>query len=439
MMQLHFEGDIPFYWTAFFHWCAYALYVSLLPKRMKTLPTVLILILFLPVQIALYSVIAPLRGMPFNIGMTLFAVWTLLPFVILCKSPFLHDIYTCARAFIFGGFSVSLAWQLYRYYSIRVTALRQIQWELVFMLGIEAVLVALTALIERMRSKEVQEMRIPVHAVIEAVVIAFAIYILSSISYTALDTPFSAETEEQVFMLRTLIYLAGFALMLALHMYQCNTYALGERDAMQRILDQQYTNYRIRQESIALVNQKYHDLKHQIAVLRREAGAGQRLEYLDRMEREISMFEAENKTGNEVLDTILTGKHIYCHDHGITMTVVADGHALDFMDIMDLSALFGNALDNAIEAAEQVDDPEQRLILLSVSRQKQFLRIVVKNRYNAAPLQDGVLPETTKRDKRYHGYGLKSIRSTVEKYGGSVTMHGADGWFELGILIPLAG
>ena len=69
---------------------------------------------------------------------------------------------------------------------------------------------------------------------------------------------------------------------------------------------------------------------------------------------------------------------------------------------------------------------------------KQFLRIFAKNRYNAAPLEEGMLPETTKRDKRFHGYGWKSIRSTVEKYGGSVTMHGADGWFELGILIPLA-
>ncbi len=47
------------------------------------------------------------------------------------------------------------------------------------------------------------------------------------------------------------------------------------------------------------------------------------------------------------------------------------------------------------------------------------------------------LPQTTKRDKRYHGYGLKSMQATVEKYGGSFSINGADGWFDLDILIPL--
>ena len=99
--------------------------------------------------------------------------------------------------------------------------------------------------------------------------------------------------------------------------------------------------------------------------------------------------------------------------------------------------LVGYAIDNAIEAVVQVKDPEQRLILLSVSRQKGFLSIRIKNRYEAGPYIDGILPETTKPDKRYHGYGLKSIRSTVEKYGGTISITGEDGWFGLDILIPL--
>ena len=80
-------------------------------------------------------------------------------------------------------------------------------------------------------------------------------------------------------------------------------------------------------------------------------------------------------------------------------------------------------------------DPEQRLIVLSVSQQKGFVKMQVRNRYQSGETITS-LPATTKRDKRYHGYGLKSIRSTVEKYGGSVAVHGEDGWFELGVLIP---
>ena len=367
MTQLHFEADIPYVWTAQLHWLSSMLFVALLPKRMKRLPTVLIALLLLPVQVALYSVIGPLRGMAFNLGMSLFAVWTLLPLIVLTDVPLRTQIYCCARAFIVGGFTASFSWQIYRFYSLRTPALAARGWEVALMLLVGLTVITLTGVLENRHRTELREMPMPWSRVAETVMIALFIYILSSLSYTALDTPFSAETESQVFMTRTIIYFAGLAILYALHLHLCETYARSERDALKSILERQYENYRIRQESISLVNQKYHDLKHQIALLRSEIGADQKLDCLDQVESEIRSYEAQNKTGNEVLDAILTGKSLYCAEHGITMTAVADGHALDFMSVMDLSALFGNALDNAIEAAEQVPDPEQRLIVLSVS------------------------------------------------------------------------
>ena len=115
MTQLHFEADIPYVWTAQLHWLSSMLFVTLLPKRMKRLPTVLIALLLLPVQVALYSVIGPLRGMAFNLGMSLFAVWTLLPLIVLTDVPLRTQIYCCARAFIVGGFTASFSWQIYRF------------------------------------------------------------------------------------------------------------------------------------------------------------------------------------------------------------------------------------------------------------------------------------------------------------------------------------
>ena len=103
----------------------------------------------------------------------------------------------------------------------------------------------------------------------------------------------------------------------------------------------------------------------------------------------------------------------------------------------DISVLFGNALDNAIEAVSQIPDPEQRLIHLTVSQHLGFLRIQVENRYTGRLRMLNGLPLTTKADNRFHGYGVKSIQATVEKYGGSVTFRGEDGWFELRVLIPV--
>ena len=106
------------------------------------------------------------------------------------------------------------------------------------------------------------------------------------------------------------------------------------------------------------------------------------------------------------------------------------------MDIVDVSVLFGNALDNAIEAVSRIPEPEQRLIDLSVSRQRGFVWIRVLNRFTGKLRMRNGMPVTTKTDARSHGYGVKSIVATAEKYGGSVTMEARDGRFELRILLP---
>ena len=115
---------------------------------------------------------------------------------------------------------------------------------------------------------------------------------------------------------------------------------------------------------------------------------------------------------------------------------MADGAKLDFLKPTDLSILIGNALDNAIESVEKISDPDKRLIHVSVNRQKCFLRIRVENCYEGDIRFVGGLP-STRKDARYHGYGMKSIRSVVEKYNGSMTVKAEDGWFELRLLFPV--
>ena len=70
-------------------------------------------------------------------------------------------------------------------------------------------------------------------------------------------------------------------------------------------------------------------------------------------------------------------------------------------------------------------------------RQKSFLRIRVENCCEGEVLFADGLPVTGK-DARYHGYGMKSIRSIVEKYNGSMAVKVENGWFELRILLPIS-
>ncbi|MBR0063130.1 MAG: sensor histidine kinase [Oscillospiraceae bacterium] len=430
--------NVPGFWTSVFHWIGYMLFISILPKRLKAWQTWLASAAFLAIQTALYiAFVADRSGVYFNVTNTLFALTTLIPFVLFCEIGIADAVYYCARAFILAAFGVSIAWQFYALYVSPVALMSGFAGECAFMIVTAAVVFLAAYLAERGHAREDAEMSIKPATAITTVLLAVSVYVLSSLSYMSSDAPFTSNRDAEIFALRSLVYFGGTAMLFALHFQLCDDYSRRERNALQNVLNTQYANFRANQESINIVNQKYHDLKHQIALLRSSIGDDKKLEYLDEVEREIGAFEAQNKTGNEILDTILTGKSLYCHEHGITLTCVADGKLLDFLSVMDMSAIFGNALDNAIESVEKLPDPAQRLIHVTLSRQKGFASIIVRNRYGEEPHFSGALPVTSKGDRENHGYGLRSIVATAEKHGGTATVGVKDGWFSLNVLLPI--
>ena len=225
--------------------------------------------------------------------------------------------------------------------------------------------------------------------------------------------------------------------MLAYHLQRCEDHVKTELDAIQNILRTQYSQYRQSQESIDIINHKYHDLKHQIAILRQEKNPDKKEAYLDEMEQGIKDYESMFKTGNGVLDTLLTGVSLKCARRDITFTCVADGTLLNQIYVMDLCTIFGNALDNAMEHVIQIEDIEKRLIHVSVSKMAEFVLIRIENYLQDEIKFDGELPRTTKGDKAYHGFGLKSIKYSVEKYHGTMEVKTENHWFTINILIPL--
>ena len=131
-----------------------------------------------------------------------------------------------------------------------------------------------------------------------------------------------------------------------LHAYQSRIseyIAEKELSAMNVILKSQYEQYRNYQDSLDLIQMKYHDLKHQITALRAESDEEKRKKWIDAMEEEVSAFENMSKTGNQVLDTILAAKIFHCRKNYIQITCVADGKLLDFIHVTDLCSIFGNA------------------------------------------------------------------------------------------------
>ena len=155
------------------------------------------------------------------------------------------------------------------------------------------------------------------------------------------------------------------------------------------------------------------------------------------MEDSIKIYESIVKSGNEVLDTILTEKSLYCKERGITVSCVADGSQMGFINTIDLYAILGNALDNAIEAVEKFKHEEKRQIDVLIYRQQQFLVMNIINPTKEKLVYEENLPRTTKADRYHHGFGLKSIQYMVKKYDGFLNISEEDGCFSLKILIPI--
>lgn len=182
------------------------------------------------------------------------------------------------------------------------------------------------------------------------------------------------------------------------------------------------------------INIKCHDIRHQIAALG-EQGYRRQLQELDGL---VNIYDTTAHSGNAALDVMLSNKGLACLNKGITLNCIADGRQLNFMADEDVYALFGNILDNAIDAAERMQDEERRLISLTVHQHAGCLIINAENFFDGEiQLEDG-LPITNKENKDYHGFGMQSIRKLTERYGGSIRVSVMDKIFCLSIMLPIA-
>ena len=425
--------DIPRLYTALAEWCACLICLLPLWGRLRGWRFGLTAAGALAVQAAFLCLTGGLP-LPFWIPCMAAAVGLMFLFLWLCggRAP-LDAGYLCVQAFVLAELAASLEWQLHCF------LWPDGAWSFpgfLVLAGVYGGVFLLMGWLMRRHLTLDQQLRITGREMGSAVIIGVAVFAVSNLSFVSAHTPFSGRYSMEIFNVRTLVDLGGVAVLFA-HLLQCGELRVRrELEAVQNVLQNQYLQYQQSRESIELINRKYHDLKHQIAVLRAEPDAARRSAFLDEMEADIRQYEAQNKTGNPVLDTVLTSKSLYCARNSITFTCVADGSLLDFMDVMDLCTVVGNALDNAIECEEKIPQPEKRLIHMTLSAQKGFVLLRVENYCEEEPVFEDGLPASTKDDPRFHGYGLKSIRYVARKYGGTATVGVRDSWFELKVLLP---
>lgn len=210
-----------------------------------------------------------------------------------------------------------------------------------------------------------------------------------------------------------------------------------EIEAMDYILQQQKLQYEITSETIGNINRKCHDLKYQIRTLRHITDEKEKENFFDELEKDIIIYDTVIKTGNQAVDVVLMEKGMFCKEHNIQWTCMADGFQLKFIKNEDIYTIFGNALDNAINAVMELENLDKRIISLKMIRQNEILIIQIQNYFHQQLNFNGGIPVTTKNDRNLHGYGLKSIKYTAEKYDGTITINTENDIFTLQILLPI--
>ena len=155
------------------------------------------------------------------------------------------------------------------------------------------------------------------------------------------------------------------------------------------------------------------------------------LAYIEKISGNLPDAPAFTDTNNPTLNAILDLKRMICQKENINLKCYIQKDLAPFDDTA-FSTVFGNIMDNAIEAEK--NEP-QKEIRLSLESKGAYLHITVQNRIQFPVLVNGELPDTTKRDKRNHGLGMYSVMETVAQNNGAINIYEKDGWLIVDILM----
>ena len=209
----------------------------------------------------------------------------------------------------------------------------------------------------------------------------------------------------------------------SLVMSMTNESLKNELNTIQLLWEKDKNVYRIKKEKMDSVAIMCHDLKHRLQSLRL---IDEDKDEIEKIEKELIMYSGVYKTGNEVMDIILSETEMYCKEHKIDFVCIVDGSLLSFISENDLYSLFDNILHNAIEATEKIVDQEERFIYLSCKKINNLIHVFVENSFHGEEKivfnEDG-LPVSMKKNSQIHGYGMKSIKLITETYGGNLNIN----------------
>lgn len=137
----------------------------------------------------------------------------------------------------------------------------------------------------------------------------------------------------------------------------------------------------------------------------------------EKINQKIEDVQTLIQTGNSYVDSMINTKITLARSEKVDVkcTILSK---MEGIDDLEFCSVFGNLMDNAIEAERKVT--EKKEIIISVEEQMGYLRLEIQNKIEKSVLNENSSLNTTKKDTSSHGIGHKSIKRTMQKVGGAL-------------------
>lgn len=212
-----------------------------------------------------------------------------------------------------------------------------------------------------------------------------------------------------------------------------------KKELVNEKLDMQYKYYLMVKDSQEKMKQVYHDMNNHMENIRSLKNSSEDVnKYINNIEDEVRISNNIYNTGNVLLDIIFYEKSKLCMERNINFKVGIDFSKCDFIEMIDISSIFSNLVDNAIEACNKIDDDTiEKYITIKGTLIKGYYVVRCENSKSNKLIIKNNKIITSKKDKFLHGIGIDSIRSSVRKYNGELKIKDSDYKFVATIHIPL--
>lgn len=216
------------------------------------------------------------------------------------------------------------------------------------------------------------------------------------------------------------IVLVDLYLLYSVKMAGEKNYYENQVKALEQQANIQYEYYLAQTKKYEKTVQILHDVKNHIKAIQNLYADGQENtagRYANEIGELLKPLIPRRYTGNPILDILLADKEAVMKEKGISLELKIDNVSLDFIKPSDATTIFGNLLDNAVEASEKADGDKS--VHVKISSYHRMIVVKIENSCNKVAWRNG-MPVSDKGKNR--GIGLLNVQNSIEKYDGNIKL-----------------